>query len=302
MQEKVGDIILDYKYYKGEDLYSDGEVENRLLDIVTQKKDYNHAIQECDDFAVLYHLAKDREGIVQVMNISNKDIVLEIGSGCGAITGALARKAQEVDCIELSKMRSLINANKNSDCNNIVIHVGNFEDVAIEKKYNVITLIGVLEYAQYYINSVTPFDDMLQKVKKYMAEDAKLYIAIENRLGLKYLSGASEDHLGLEYEGVLNYPNSNKVRTFTKTELISMLKDNGFKDPYFYYPYPDYKFPRVIFSDEYAGSEEEMNIGYSNYGAPRVSSFDEKKVYESIVGTPEWKMLANSFIVEVERE
>ena len=30
MQEKIGNVTLDYEYYPGEDLYSDGPVEEEL--------------------------------------------------------------------------------------------------------------------------------------------------------------------------------------------------------------------------------------------------------------------------------
>ena len=33
MQEKIGNVTLDYEYYPGEDLYSDGPVEEELLEI-----------------------------------------------------------------------------------------------------------------------------------------------------------------------------------------------------------------------------------------------------------------------------
>lgn len=34
MKEKIGNITLDYEYYPGEDLYSDGDVEEEILEIV----------------------------------------------------------------------------------------------------------------------------------------------------------------------------------------------------------------------------------------------------------------------------
>ena len=46
------------------------------------------------------------------MPITKEDRVLEIGAGCGAITGTLAAKAGSVDCIELSRSRSLVNATR----------------------------------------------------------------------------------------------------------------------------------------------------------------------------------------------
>ena len=73
--------------------------------------------------------------------------VLEIGAGCGAISGVLCRNAKHVTSVDLSKRRSLINANRNKEYDNLTIMVGNFNDVVLKEKYDYITLIGVLEYA-----------------------------------------------------------------------------------------------------------------------------------------------------------
>ena len=45
--------------------------------------------------------------------------------------------------------RSLINAYRHQEADNITIKVGNFQEVEqhLEQKYDVITLIGVFEYA-----------------------------------------------------------------------------------------------------------------------------------------------------------
>lgn len=46
MQEIIGNITLDYTYYAGEDLYSDGAVEDHLLKIAMDCKEnlYNDVI------------------------------------------------------------------------------------------------------------------------------------------------------------------------------------------------------------------------------------------------------------------
>ena len=38
MYERIGNVLLNLKYYKGSDEYSDGEVEDELLDIVKNEK------------------------------------------------------------------------------------------------------------------------------------------------------------------------------------------------------------------------------------------------------------------------
>lgn len=46
MQEKIGNVTLDYEYYPGEDLYSDGPVEEELLEIAKnyQEKELNQLL------------------------------------------------------------------------------------------------------------------------------------------------------------------------------------------------------------------------------------------------------------------
>ena len=101
MQEKIGNVILDYTWYPGEDLYSDGAVEDRLLEIArtTAPEDLDAAVAKEADWAVLYHLSHVRENITASLQLSKEDSVLEIGAGCGAVTGALARMAGSVTCI-----------------------------------------------------------------------------------------------------------------------------------------------------------------------------------------------------------
>ena len=167
------------------------------------------------DWFLFYHLSKNREFITEVMDISKNDSVLEIGSGCGEITGALAREAKEVTCIDLSKRRSLINAYKNRDNDNIKIYVGNYQDIKLDNRFDVITLIGVFEYSLYYMQDNDPFESMLISCMEKLNENGRLYIAIENRLGAKYFSGCKEDHVGKEFVGIEGYPGAIKARTFS---------------------------------------------------------------------------------------
>lgn len=55
--EKIGNITLDLDCYSGSDLYSDGDIEDVLLDIAKNKvnKDYETAIDEAVNWPVLYH-------------------------------------------------------------------------------------------------------------------------------------------------------------------------------------------------------------------------------------------------------
>lgn len=306
MQEFVDRICLDLTYYGGTDLYSDGVIEDELLDIVknTAEEELNSVIAERQSWPILYHLSAQRQNIMENVEISKEQTVLEIGSGCGAITGKLAQKAKSVTCIELSKKRSLINAYRNRSYDNIEIKVGNFEEIHrhLNGKYDVITLIGVFEYAQSYISSGHPFEDFLDMVKEHLAEDGRIVIAIENKYGLKYWAGCREDHINTFFGGLEGYVDTNRARTFGRDTLKGMLEQAGLGDLFFYYPYPDYKFPRCIYSDDFLPSQGDLIANICNYDNDRMFLFHEERVFDSLIEDGLFPQFSNSFLIVCSRK
>lgn len=294
----IGGVALDYSYFNGLDMYNEGdEVETLVLETFKNHRNPMDVLMNDNRWPVLYQLSEQRQNIVTPMNIKKSDIVLEIGSGMGALTGALAKRCAQIDCVELSKRRSLANAYRNEKYDNICIYVGNFSDVQYTKKYDVVTLIGVLEYAQSYIHEVEePTAHFLSHIHDLMKPSGKLYIAIENKLGMKYFAGCKEDHLGEYFSGIEGYKKSDLARTFTKSEIEKLLISTGFDDLYFYYPYPDYKLPRVIYSDDMPdGDYIPQNENYDN---ARLKIFDEYKAMVHLRNTKEFRIFANSFLIE----
>lgn len=306
MQEKIGNVTLDYEYYPGKDLYSDGAVEEELLEIAKnyREEELNKVIAERNSWPVMYHFSHIRQNILEWAPITKQDKVLEIGSGCGAITGVLARKAGKVTCIELSKMRSTINAYRNRNYENVKIMVGNFQDIEknLKETYDYITLIGVFEYADGYIGTKEPYVEMLRRISAHLKPHGKVLIAIENRLGLKYWAGCTEDHVGRFFEGLEGYPNTNGVKTFSRKELRDIISKAGNFKTTFYYPYPDYKFPMVIYSDKYLPKKGELKGNFQNFDRARMHLFNEEKVYDSLSDSGLFQEFSNSFLVIAEQE
>ena len=231
--------------------------------------------------------------------IGSNDKVLEIGAGCGAITGALSRKAGEVTCIDLSGKRSRINAYRHMEAGNVTIHVGNFQDVEpdLPCDYDYICLIGVFEYAQAYIESGKPYESFLNIIKKHLKPEGHIAIAIENKFGLKYWAGCREDHLGTYFSGLENYPDGGVVRTFTRDGLLGIAKQCGFGQAQMYYPYPDYKFMTCLFSDERLPKVGELSSNLQNFDRDRLLLFDEKKVFDTIIQEGQFPLFSNSYML-----
>ena len=293
---------LNLKYYCGNDLYSDGDIEDELLEIVSTHETYDEILKQDNRWPILYHLSTVRQNILDWYEFDKKDSVLEIGAGCGAITGILCEHAGEVTCIELSKKRSMINATRNDKYDNLEILVGNFEDIQVAKTYDYVTLIGVLEYSPSYINGDKPFHSMLERIKNYLKPNGKVIIAIENKFGLKYFAGATEDHTGVLFDGINNYPNTGHVKTFTKPELKQMLNECGFAKQQYYYPMPDYKMPTVIYSDEFLPEQGDIRNVTNVYDRERYRFFNEETVYDQFCRDHMIDYFANSFLIIAEKK
>lgn len=303
MAEQIGKVILDDTFYPGQDLYCDGEIEDTLLSIVKKypESEYPRIIEESRSWPVLYHLSHFRENIVNWLPIDRSMKVLEVGAGCGAITGALAAKAGSVTCVDLSKKRSMINAYRHKDCDNITIRLGNFKDIepTLDEDYDYVFLIGVFEYGQGYMGSATPYQDFMKILKKHCSEHGRIVIAIENRYGLKYFAGCREDHDGSYFSGIEDYPEGGGARTFSRNKLIEIMESCGVDNYHFYYPYPDYKFMTAIYSDEYQPRVGELINNMRNFDRERMLLFDEKNAYDGLIRDGMFRDFSNSFLVVI---
>lgn len=301
LPEKIGNVSLNYAFYPGEDLYSDGAIEDEILEIVkdASRVEYPTIIEERKSWPVLYHLSPLRGNIVDWLPIKSGDKVLEIGSGCGAITEKLSEKAKSVTCVDLSAKRSHINAYRNQDRDNIEIYVGNFADLepSLDEDYDLACMIGVFEYGQSYIHSQTPYEDFLKIMRKHVKNNGRIVIAIENKFGLKYWAGCKEDHLGTYFSGLEGYPEGGSARTFTRPGLEKIFKNCGVENYSFYYPYPDYKFATSIYSDKRLPGTGELTDNIRNFDRDRMVLFNEKYVYDGITKDHLFDIFSNSYLV-----
>lgn len=288
---------FDLSYYKNEDIYSDGDIENDILDIVKSDKKVFENTEERLSYPIIYHLSKLRENILNWYPFENGCKILEIGSGCGAITGVLCDHAETVVSVELSKRRATINYERNKNRDNLRILVGNLNDMSLDNDFDYIILNGVFEYACSFTEGKTPFVSFLNNIKRFLSPKGKILISIENRLGLKYFSGSVEDHTDIQFLGLNNYEGVDSVRTFSKNELTEILKSAGFGYTKFFYPYPDYKFPLEIFSDDTINS---MGYGrpYNSFEQSRIELFNTENMFKTLREEGVADRFANSFLLE----
>ncbi|AJY74603.1 class I SAM-dependent methyltransferase [Paenibacillus beijingensis] len=304
MTDIIGNVKMNLQFYTGEDSYNDGDIEDEILQLV--KTTANNPLEIAKVLAqdsrwpVLYHLSSQRLNLLDWYSFDPNGRVLEIGAGCGALTGLLCEKTQQVIAVELSKRRAEIIGNRHRNQKNLEVVVGNLNDIQLQQQFDYVTLIGVLEYAGKFTTSSSPFHQFLLKIKEFIEDDGTLIIAIENKYGLKYWAGAREDHTGRIFDSLENYRSHEQdlgVATFSNHELRNLLTETGFKDIEFYYPMPDYKMPVAIYTDDFSPSPGSFAPNTDSYDQDRFLLFNEERTAKGITETGQFGFFANSFLV-----
>lgn len=233
--------------------YSDGDAaENHIAKVMAEATDRSLASRELtraiEGWASLYHLTFRRSYLLRpVEHLLRGASVLELGAGCGAITRYLGETAKTVTALEGSPRRAGIVASRCRDLDAVMVVNDTIQDLELTEKFDVVTLIGVLEYARTFgPGGRRPEVEILKKALSFLKPGGRLLLAIENQLGLKYFAGAPEDHLGLPFFGIHDLYTGKTAVTFGRKELLGLLDTAGFRTVEQLVPLPDYKIPVTV--------------------------------------------------------
>ncbi len=258
------------------------------------------------DWPSRYHLSFRRINLLESVKEIFDGItsVLEIGSGCGALTRWLGENFSAVDTIEGSRLRAVITRERTRDLKNVNVFNGDISEISFNPdKYELITVVGVMEYIPYYSKSEDPKKPCIKFLKglsNSLVDEGVLLLAIENKFGAKYFTGCAEEHTGRLFEGLSGYPDKTPV-TFSRGELESILAHSGFKNIQFYHLFPDYKLLETILIE----SKEVLSLYPYNwvkmpsqeYAGSRLFMMHEPLFLKNITESGLLWQFSNSFLV-----
>ncbi len=217
----------------------------------------------------------------------------------GALTGCLCDMCKKVVSLEMSESRSEVIRKRYPTRKNLEIVCNDIFSWESSEKFDYVIVVGVLEYAGIFgKNYSSPFEAFLSRLKLFLKEDGIVLLAIENRFGLKYWCGGAEDHLCEPFKGIAGYQDEGTAVTFSKSELMKLFKKSGFNYTKFYYVLPDYKFPTLIYTDDYIPTTSAVQKLALNYVKGSSLIYDEKKLYKDIFENHVQDFFSNSFLVE----
>ncbi len=315
--------------------YADG-VESELLELLSTVGDRRVGSDELAavvrDWPTAYHLAPERAVLLAPVVIGSGDRVLDIGAGSGVNTRICADRGAMVTAVEGSRARAELVAHRCAGLDGVEVICGPLERLGDGRSgvydvgdgadgarpvglgdgrsgvYDVVLVVGVLEYAGTDHGGGGGPGAFLDLVVDALAPGGVMVLAIENRLGLKYLLGFPEDHLGLPWVGLEGY-RPGEPTTWSRRELATMLADAGLTAQKWLYPFPDYKLPRAVLAQEIYDRPDAIDMVDQIVGHPTSSEYfqpvlvaDDRAAHRTLLAAGLGPEVANSFLVVAGRD
>lgn len=283
--------------------YRDG-AEEVVLQLVRDADDLRSDSTElkaaAKGWAQRYHTDPARANVLRCLDLPPDARVLEVGAGCGAISRYLGETCAAVDSLEPVAVRAAAARARTRDLPGVEVLIGELDDVPAEPTYDVVVVVGVLEYVGGGRPDRDPYLDFLAQVAARLVDGGTLVLAIENRLGVKYLAGAPEDHTNRVFDSVEGYPRGGNAHTFNRRELEALMAEVGLA-PTTRTAFPDYKMTRAVFGQFPPACRSLLyripRFPSPDWRSPRPRLVDERLLWRELVEAGLDADFGNSFLV-----
>lgn len=168
-------------------------------------------------------------------------------------------------------------------------------------KFDYIVIIGALEYAGNFVNAKR----ILKHVYFALKESGKLFLGLDNRLGIRYFCGDKDIFTDRNFDSIENYARISPEdlaklggRTYSKAEILIMLEEAGFQIHKFYSVFPLLINPQIILAENYIPQEKLDVRIFPQYNDNSTVFLEEEKLYEALIQNGVFHAMANGFLVE----
>ncbi len=240
------------------------DIYDELLNIVKTESDLEEFLTHENKWEYLYNFSNIRKNILEWYDFKSDAKLLEFGAECGALTGLFCERVKEVVSVEDDERKRLVNKARNEKYSNLKI-VSNEE--LSEKSFDYITIIGNFSI------------ETLKKAKKLLKPKGRLIIAIENKYGMKYWSGEE------------------RPDTYSRMQLIGIIRREGLLEDEVYYPIPDYVLPTEIYSSNNLPKVGSISANSPAYEKEKITAFDEPSAFDMVIKDRRFEEFANSFLI-----
>ena len=187
-EERVGHVVMRRLVPKTQRdrMYSDGYGETSLFDFIAGARGGEISEDEARRNPIWEaHLSPVRHNLLKWFPFEPSGKLLDIGAGCGALTGLFTSRLAQVTALEFNPQRAHITALRYQRASNLEVLVGGLQDLETDRRFRYVNITGVLEYASTFFGGQEPHLSFLERAASFLETDGELIISIENKLGLK---------------------------------------------------------------------------------------------------------------------
>lgn len=288
--------------YREENYYNHGLYE-------TYKKDIKKYINEYSPKEYKEIIAKDkRTEIVEIFSSMRANIIkwypfetgkkiLEIGANYGEITSELVKMDNIITSIEFSEEKAICISKRIKQASNLkLILCTKLNELKLEEKYDYIIMVESAEYAKAL--GFQNMKEMLDYAYALLNENGKILLAVDNRIGTRFLLGGTKEIEEEKFAMYKPYLNKN-YKLYGKKDLEEMISKLDGAKYKFYYPVPNYRMTHMIYTDEYLPKVNRYNIYYRD---DEEILLNESFFVDELIHNDLFDKCTTSFLIEISKD
>ena len=172
------------------------DISYEILDLFktygSTREGMDQALDQDERPQVLHALSPIRENLLEWLDLTGQDQVLELGSGYGVFTGLLAGRCAHVTVVDDRDENLLVNRQRNQARGNITYGLEGGEDLTDrgnlegqESLFDWAFLVGP--------GREEPLEETVRRAGGYLKDGGRFVFACENAMGLRFLAGGEHD-------------------------------------------------------------------------------------------------------------
>lgn len=210
--------------------------------------------------------------------------VLFVGDDCGIITDYISQRVKNIDVICSARILEETCREYNRGKNNIE-YFSSMSQLTQGKTYD-----RIIYRRLHSTLSMTKPEDELDLLCDSVAAQGQLYLLVDNRFGLDYWNGKA-----LPDGAYASLTGDNQFISLKKCLRVLENKGLSYKK---YYPYPNAKYTRVLYSESRLPEKGELLTYFAdNNDGASFMNFDQKSVFNHLIEEGLFPKFANSYLI-----
>ena len=260
---------------------------------------------EIKKFNKFFNTTQIRKNIINWYDFKPNSNILEIGCDLGQVTNFFGNLNVNVTSIEYDNYKYEEASKTLSPFKNINLVNDNLIDYYsknIDDKFDYIIVTSSMDRIDKFVKEekkYNAFNKFLEIAYSLLKDNGNILIAVDNKFAIRNFSGATFNG-SKSFEIIEGKVKNSGI--FSKKKLVDLLDNSKFDSYKFYYPFPDYKLPSVIYTDAYLPNKNSNKLKYLLYYNPKDTIiFNELDVIKEIVKDEKLDYFSNSYFVEISK-